>query len=373
MGCLAAQVLFPCPDVALEIYTLTADSSPKKVFLVGSGQRIRNNFIPGFRCLDDRFSLLGIHSRTYENAKKVADRHGLPAFASYEDSPIAEADVIVMSISTLAVPEVLKQLAPWAAGKHLVMDTPVLADFRHAQSMKRLERWGSVTIAEDYMNFPIYQMMRDVVDAGAIGSLRNVNLFHSGFFYHGLALIRSFIEFRAVRTYSRRHMGSTGYARFFGFGKNVRAALIEPYRSGQGRVMVVGTEGALTDMPDTADRLPHGVVEDITEGDRWIGHGIEINGRRFEIRPKATARLAELDLEKRSAFNDQKTCGLIEVLASIVEDNLNRRYGASQGLYDAFFMQYSDRLPVFVDPLAWFGGESVSPFFRALSRLKGTD
>ncbi len=115
-------------------------------------------------------------------------------------------DIVAISVPTSQNAAVLRKLKPSASTLMILIDTPIawngaelaacnplLSDFKH------------VAVAEDYMNFAPFSLMRRAVKAGLIGKPKALTLTNTGYLYHGLALIRSFADFKPVKS-GRRHL-----------------------------------------------------------------------------------------------------------------------------------------------------------------------
>lgn len=340
-----------------------------RVFLIGSGRRMWGNFVPALRAMSDDFEINGVYSRTFANARTLADRHDLTAYPELLDSPILECDVVIVSVNPEATPGVYSSLSDIAPGRALVADTPVLPNFRALRAMDALERFRVVAVAEDHMNFAQFSLVRDLLSAGELGRLTNVNLFNSGYYYHGLALIRSFFGFTRAHYYRRTNLGRSARAHVFHFPGRRKGFISEPYSRSDGRFMLVGERAIITDFDVWSTDRPVYRIEPRHDAAGWCGWRLETENRVHACNPEWVPALRALNVEGQTDFNLQKTCALIVILRSLLEDNMNRRYGLREGIYDRLVTLYGPRLPTFVDPLALVGGTALTPTFRLASRL----
>ena len=177
-------------------------NAPSHVFLVGSGNRMKQNFIPAFKCLDYPVVISGIYSRTSQHATEVGELWGIESQAELECPALANADVIVISITTRYVSDILKKIHRFTDTKNkvLIIDTPVFEGLKHIQSAYLLRKYQNTIVTEDYMNFPQFAIVRDIIKQGKLGNIKKIEMHNIGYRYHGLATARAFLEFSLVRS-----------------------------------------------------------------------------------------------------------------------------------------------------------------------------
>jgi hypothetical protein len=317
-------------------------SARRRVLVVGSGARARDSFLPAIFQLDEHLLTIGIWSRTPAHAQLIAERWGIPAFEQLETG-LADADTVAMSISTAANPAILKRISIHAERLELLIDTPVLhmSDLPSSRFLKAFKR---VIVAEDYMNFPQFQLARTAISSGLIGDVTGVRLAHSGYLYHGLALIRSFYDFEHPRwAFTEAENGDV--RKIFRFSRGRTGTIVEPYRQDAGYIVIEGQAGIITDEPLLG----------------WTGKPIHVitptgsagfpEGFVVEKFFQAVPRIHRIGcVDDTSVFNSLKTVGLTSVIASLWEANLNCDYSYQSGLYDNFVSEVMRRSPVWVDP-----------------------
>ena len=188
----------------------------------------------------------------------------------------------------------------------------------------------------------------------------------NGYRYHGLATIRSFLGFPfAVASHrTRRSPGAASLSLTFKGGR--RGRIEEPYSRYEGRVVVAGSAGTLTDDPelDGAHSLVPLVADGEVIGFRLLGHEITvpvletIRACAPRVRSRDASAGAEEDADER-LFAELKTCGLIRVLESLWSENVNSLYTYRQALYDHLTTAAGRHLPVTIDPAAAIGRNFV--------------
>jgi hypothetical protein len=362
-----------------------ADDAPAKrrVLLVGAGRRVQNNFLPVLACLSDAFEVRGLHSRTPATLARVADHWHVPAIASLAKSDLAQFDVVVVSVPTSQNGNVLKQLEANAANLDLVIDTPIAWTMReHAETAPLLEKFRSVTVAEDYMNFPRFSLIRQVVSSGIIGELRSVTLYNIGFLYHGLALIRSFVGFDPLlAAWSKPlsgHASVVGYDFVGGFS----AAVVGPYRRHtSGGIFIEGSKAIITEHPIDRDFAAHGksvyVLSSVMRDGLLSGFEIQGDGQVFSVALDDLQRMRGMAFDDKSDINLERGCGLINVFRSLLDfGNFNRDYGPANAFHDSFVSRRAESGEIPLDPFDTFSpaqpGQTMAWIAKSTTFIKAS-
>jgi hypothetical protein len=347
-----------------------------RVLVIGAGRRVANNFLPALGCLTDLFELVGIHARTEERMVPLAKQWGVPAIADLTAIDWSKVDVVAISVPTSQNATVLRALLPHAARLRIVIDTPIFRNSRElAQVDALISQFKEVRVTEDFMNFPPYILLREAATAGLIGRLKRLTLLNTGFLYHGLALIRSFVNFAPVLM-SASH---GGFARqvHYRFTNGFRGSIIGPYRQYvHGGVVLEGTRGIITEVVGDAEfNPPAGVtmyhLAKREEAGVILGYDLVHGGE--VVRHIATpeyARMRAMDIADKSELNLLRGCGLIVIFRALVEDNINRRYGFEEGFYDSMVSRLAARNCFPFDPLVLLGRNAMR-WIRKISALRG--
>tara|TARA_X000001036_G_C20591762_1_gene771091 strand:+ start:270 stop:1271 length:1002 start_codon:yes stop_codon:yes gene_type:complete len=303
-----------------------------KVFFIGSGDRIKNNFIPAFNFLSKRFTLFGLYSPTKTHRASVCNQWNIPEVSTLDSKKIREADIVVISISTRSVPEVLLAISQTCKGKILVIDTPVFATLKDFCAAKLLSNFAKVFVAEDYIHFPQFRLIRKVLNEGKIGTFQRAVMCHIGYKYHGLALARSFVGLERPQNIMRECLDDKINTTLKFSGSYVK--IIDPYKR-KGWIELQGSAGKL--VYDSSKTYNGDSDFVLTHDSQENGNVIfSINGEPFlsEDQPAPYAFLKSLPIENTSDFNIFKTCGLIDVLKGIYQKTDNT-YTLQDALYDS--------------------------------------
>jgi len=332
-----------------------------RVLLIGAGRRIQNNYLPILHCHKDRFDVRGIHSRTPERLNDVAARWDVPAVTSLGSVDLGNFDIATVAVPTSQNANVLRQLQAVADRLHLVIDTPIVANPReHAEIVPLLARFRSTTVTEDYMNFPPFALLREFVASGRIGEVRSLVLNNTGFLYHGLALIRSFVGFAPVLSATRHQIGLDSWIVSYAFAGEFRASVVGPYRRHTtGGLTLEGTHGTVTEFPADLDgaKKPTYLLRPVLQNGSMSGYEIVGKDLRHAVDLPEIRVMRDMDFTDKSDLNLLRSCGLGAVFRSVAhERNLNNAYGTANAFYDGFVSRRATAGAKPLDPLNIFGG-----------------
>jgi len=339
------------------------DAAKVRILLIGAGRRIQNNFLPALKCLETRFQVRGIFSRTPERARRVAEVWGIPCLDVLEDDDLAGMDAVAISVPTSQNANVLKKLLPHAKRLHVVIDTPIAwtqEEFDAVTPM--LAEFKGVTVTEDYMNFPQFKLVRETVRSGLIGELKNITLLNIGYLYHGLALLRSFVGFAHPVSCSRMVLNSTAVVTKFDFPGNLSGAIVGPYRRhNTGGIFIEGSKGIITEFPhdkiNLETSLPVYTLSKYTEGG-VEGFVIKGDCKTVRLETPEVTKMRSMDIADKSDLNLERGVGLMDVFMSIVDfRNVNFGYSFSQALFDSFASRRAQEGKTLLDPYLAFRSE----------------
>jgi hypothetical protein len=350
-----------------------------RVLIIGAGRRVQNNFLPSLYCLRDHFEVAGVHARTPEKVIDVSDRWGVTAVLSLDTVDWSRIDVVAVSVPVSQNPVVLQQLAPHAHRLCLVIDTPVATSLQELVACeKNLANFKKVIVTEDYMNFPLFKMTRQALSDGIIGRPGSVTLLNLGYFFHGLALIRSLSNFSPVWRTRVEQVGSFSWNIRYQLLDGFQACVVGPYRpDSNGGILVEGSEGIITEVESDArwgnsHGRPVFTAARVTENGQLHGYRIDNNAGKtvyFAELPQLK-EMRTLDFDDKSDLNLCRGCGLMDVFLALFQaNNINNHYGAENALYDSFVSRLASRGRLPIDPLLMVNS-NVMTLLRAIAIVR---
>ena len=320
----------------------------RRVLVIGAGKRVEETVLPALMCLQGSIEIAGVVARS---SRKISFYEG-EFTAQTETSPeafdLATIDTIVVAVTRSQVPAVIRSLARFDTHHvSLMLDTPVL-DPGGFGAMKMFPRFRRVVCSEDAIALPPIAAARALIDEGAIGDVRGIWLFHSGWRNHALASIRSMIGMRRPSRITVRRWNEKWSETRFRFAGGVRATVVQPHIHGHGKMLVVGDRGAIADY-DTergeSRRIGY-VVED------GVYRGSTIDGKLVasERDELLFANLPRAGLPRPTIDNMFKIRGFMELVASLGEDRPALTYDPFEAIYDHQSLRVAERVGTFVDP-----------------------
>lgn len=333
-----------------------------RALVVGSGYRVRNAFLPALNCLDSHIDIVGIHSRNRENAQMAGKPWGVQAIASLEELRPGDVDMVLVSVTVTNNLAVLRAAAHLAPGASLVLDTPCLGRISDLAHFAEYRRWAQIRAAEDFMNLPQFRLIGSLIDSGALGDIRAIQMSQVGYRYHALALLRSWLGFRSP-TYARsKPVGEGSVDIKYRFPGGAICKVLEPYRKAEGWFAVAGTRGAIAGHP-----MGHGADEPLGPEATNAGKtgrlirvedsaglvGFEIVGLDTTLSTEVPnlPRLREMGLEDDCEFNLLRIDGLSLIISSLwAPDLVNERYRLEDAMADLLVSAAARRLPWVMAP-----------------------
>lgn len=340
---------------------------PMRIGLIGAGRRIKGNYLPALFSLKDHYRVVWAHARRPEPLREAIAPWGVVPMDTLDAEALAQVEAVALSVPIEQNANVLRQLQSAKDRLHLFIDTPMVKSLKQARELVPLLRgFRSVTVTEDFMNFPEWSFVRDVVVEGVIGEVTNVVLDGSGYYYHGLAFIRSLFDFAPVRTTRYQPLGGEHSVNTFTFADGRRGHIVYPYRRFEGTATIFGTRRTISTWPAADTSRP--VIELKRHHDdcsyirsiQLVGDGFD---RTLDL-PDVPGILAMPDHD-RTDLNLMRTLGLRAVFRSVFDPDINARYGLMAGIYDSIVSRRANRRKFDFDPLAIAGrGTLVAALLR---------
>lgn len=312
----------------------------KNVLVIGAGKRVLGAVLPALACLEDRFRLAGVVARSAREIEWLGRR--TTTIDSLDRVDFASIDLIAMAVSITQVPRVLAELAARTVGRAVLMlDTPVLPPTRLGAS-RFFAAFRRVLIAEDNLALPPFLVARQLVEADAIGPLRQIFFFHNGFKHHALASLK-LLAGGAIRRIVNRKYGGKMRRKEIELEGGVSAVMLEPRDYAIGKFLLVGERGAIADY----DHAGHASVRRIGyRNDGPVYRGLTLDGEPLRPAGLDQAYLdgVRADIVEVSPMNTMKLRGLMDLLAAALDERSPFHYDPAEGICDHLAIRLVDRL-----------------------------
>tara|TARA_Y100001968_G_scaffold144100_1_gene131617 strand:- start:238 stop:1380 length:1143 start_codon:yes stop_codon:yes gene_type:complete len=342
---------------------------PLGVVIIGAGRRVQNNYLPALACLSGEFEIIGVHSRTKSKLDPVTEAWNVNSIYALSDVDFSNVDVIAVSVPPKENANVLKQLVDVASHIHLVIDTPIAStDEQYHAIYPLLKQFKHITVSEDYMNFPTFTFLRQIIGSGVIGKLKELYLFHIGYLYHGLALIRSFENFAPVQSsrLNESESASNNSLSYF-FNSQMRATVIGPYRyhrSDSCGIVAKGEKGVITEFQEDIDSNKFGknifLLNPIRKSNKLQGYEITGKNGHYQSKFDDVIKMHDMNFADKSEMNLMRGQGLAEIFRSVAgKQNIHTQYTYKNAFYDLIASKLAATGAKNIDPLALFRQSDV--------------
>ncbi|MCZ6596248.1 MAG: hypothetical protein O7B99_01265 [Planctomycetota bacterium] len=279
--------------------------SARGVLIVGSGKRVRETALPALARARELFEIHGIFARTAKTVHVDGVEHDVDALDDLTADHLAGVDLVYLAVAKDAVPDVLARLTTFdVAGIDLLIDTPVVR-FKHFRHVDRLAAFQSAWVAEDCVELPWLETVRQAVAGDVLGRLRRVVFHRSAYAYHGVAMAKVLLGSNRVSR-GRRRSGE----RVLRLANGTAARMVEPRDYASGWIVLEGTVGSVSDQPGKAPGSM--LLEPLVEDGACAGFRIGDVVTRLDADEVALARagddgaggtvIARMDALKRVGF-----------------------------------------------------------------------
>jgi predicted dehydrogenase len=145
--------------------------------MIGCGNVTEVKSGPGFQKADGS-ALVAVMSRTVAKAQDYSKRHGVPRAFSRAEDLINDADVDAVYIATPPSSHCELALAVATAGKPCLVEKPMAMN--HGECLRMLDAFAArgvpLWVAYYRRALPRFLLVRDLLDAGAVGRLTSVHV-----------------------------------------------------------------------------------------------------------------------------------------------------------------------------------------------------
>ncbi|MCH5257873.1 MAG: Gfo/Idh/MocA family oxidoreductase [Lachnospiraceae bacterium] len=162
-----------------------------RFIIVGSGWRSLF-YVRIAKALSQDFEMCAMLCRTQEKADRLAVEYGIHTTTSIEECVEMKPDFVVVAVNKASIADISKE---WLErGFTVLCETPAALEIETLYELWALyEKGAKLAVAEQYMYYPDYYAVSQVLDKNLIGEPYSavVSLAHE---YHGASLIRHFLK-----------------------------------------------------------------------------------------------------------------------------------------------------------------------------------
>ncbi|MFT7485914.1 MAG: putative dehydrogenase, partial [Candidatus Paceibacteria bacterium] len=224
----------------------------KRLLVIGSGERVRKAALPVFE-RSEGFDIEGIISRTPKTIEADGKEYPVLGLDSLTRERLSGIDLIYMVVKKGAVPGLLATIAKLGPTHvDLLIETPVML-VRHLGHRKRLDCFRNVWVSEDCETLPCWDAVKGLLASGALGDLRSITLDRSAYAYHGMAMVKSILGGRAIRSAHQTTIQNGLRERRITVDNGLSALVVDPRDYSLGTLLFEGTSATLADFGAESD------------------------------------------------------------------------------------------------------------------------
>lgn len=278
-----------------------------KVLVIGSGTRVQTSILPALRQLPD-FEIAGVFSKSIKNFSNSG--FFIQTINDLDSVDLSSIQLIIIAITTEAVPKILRQLVKKEIGHIVLMlDTPVLSP-RGLGAAQLFKRFKKVLVSEDSIVLPNILAAKKIIESGKIGRLKKITFDRSVYKYHGLASLKMLVGKNIISNIRYKNLGDNQSQKLI-FARGARILINEPRDYGAGKILIEGDRGVIAD---------------------YDHHGENI-----------------YRIENQQDINKLKISGLKILIPAALEESSPFHYSPWDAIYDSFSIKIAERLGIFLD------------------------
>lgn len=312
---------------------LQTNMRKKRVLLVGTGRRAHDVILPALCTLQDQYEIAALYARSQKTISLAEYGFEMNTISSLDDIDGSSIDVIIVAVPPTAVPSLLQTLARKnVAHCTVILDTPVVP-LTNLGVLSLADTFKDVIVAEDCLGLPSVVDARRYIDAGVIGTLKHIRLFHNGYKYHAMATLKRLAHASYIPWIRNKKFGGENMVKHIVLQGGVKATLYEPRDYAQGTTLITGTDGVIADYSVSGDNV----------------HKIQHPG-------------------SDEGMTRMKIQGYMRILEDIGDTHSPYHYSVIDALYDVVCIKVSQRLGFFFD-IGWGRVSLVRLIIKALSKV----
>ena len=148
--------------------------------LIGASTIASQFMIDAIRAQPDNH-IESVMSSSPERGREFAAGHGIPGSTADLDALLSDPGIDAVYISTTNEKHRPQALAAFAAGKHVLCERPLAMSVAGAVEMVSAAKAAGVVFTTDHYlrNAGSHLKIKELIDAGRVGSVRAIRVFHA--------------------------------------------------------------------------------------------------------------------------------------------------------------------------------------------------
>ncbi len=323
--------------------------------------------MPALCYLGDGYNIQGVYSRSNNNHDKIKRNWNVTTSTNIDDFNLKRIDWIIIAVNLDQVPVVTnKLLSLGLSNKVIFLDTPVINidDIFYISSLKRFK---NVYVTEESIVMPQFCIAKKLINEGKIGELKGIWLFHSGFKYHAIATIRSFLGKKRILKAQSYEITKNCYELTIKFNGGVRATILEPRNYSSGRFLISGTDGLISDYDINNDMTDSSVYKISYLKHNGVIKGFILNGEEIKKNRLDRKFFEMLDVNiipNPSEVNQLKIWALMKYFELSKLNIDDQTYKYKDGLYDNYLINIMNKINWWYDLPVYFNCSLTSAFIK---------
>lgn len=302
--------------------------SPRRLVVLGAGQRVREAILPAVAALPQRWVVDGVFARSEKTIDARGVSYRTESFDALSKARLDGVELVYLCVAKHAVPLVLRRLVECDVGRlQLLVETPVLL-FKQLGALTLFDAFAAVHVSEDTSTLPWIETLAAARAAGLLGAPRRVVFEHSAWRYHGLAMTRTVLGCDTIVRAARKGREVDKGRVTLHLANGAQGEIIEPrdYSSGHWVLhcaLAHGRDAGDTDdvlVTDAAHGLPGALrLQPLIEGGRC--RGFRLGEITTELSAAESELLGDVPLDATAtALTDRlKAVGLMRLLTALHE------------------------------------------------------
>jgi len=321
------------------------------VVIIGSGNRVQNTILPALYLVKDKFVIRDVYSKSTKNIRFQGSNTNIRTKTNIESIDFKDIDILIISITPSAVPEVLNMLPKkYLKNIFLYIDTPVV-DYKDIKSTTFFKYFKKVAVLEDYISMFYFDKIAGFVRNKTFGNLKKIYLFHNGFRYHAIAILKKITGQLYIKKIKKKLISNGVSEITVSFWNGVECLILEPRKYEIGRFMVVFDRAIISDYGIFGQNS----IQIHYSKSKELYYGYEFEGL---INCKYNFINNEILINKHNNFRDISLINFMKIdsLAVMITNFKNYKYNYcySQSLYDNMLTTILDKYGIVYDiPLPW--------------------